>query len=111
MTKTLVVCLLVAGMMVFASIGFVANSSVGGPARDSDPIKSVAKTDDRVLLASFACGSGACDDGWSCCYDYDACCPPGMNLYCPGSEMCYSSISDAQADCGNNYYPCASPVD
>jgi hypothetical protein len=111
MTKTIVVCMLAVGMMLLASVGFMANSSVGGPARETDLIKPVATADGPVLLASFSCGSGECDDGWSCCYDYDACCPPGMNLYCPGSGMCYSSISDAEADCGNNYYPCASPVE
>lgn len=111
MTKTITVCVLVVGMMLFASVGFVAHSSVGGPAHEPGLTESAAGPGDRVLLASFPCGSGSCDDGWSCCYSYDSCCPPGVNLYCPGSEMCYNSISDAQADCGDDYYPCASPAD
>ena len=110
MTKTIAVCMLVVGMLVFASTGFVANSSVGAPSLQGDRIESAAPTDNRVLLASYPCADVYCDDGWSCCPGYNTCCPAGTNILCPGSNMCYSDISDAMADCGDYYYPCASPV-
>ena len=70
----------------------------------------VTSSENPIFLASFKCGDGACNDGWSCCSSYNACCPPGMNVYCSSSETCYSSVEAAKKDCGENYTVCASPA-
>jgi hypothetical protein len=70
----------------------------------------VTSSENPVLLASFRCGSGTCEDGQSCCGD-GRCCPKGKNIYCSSSRLCYSSIAAAKADCGDNYTICASPAE
>jgi hypothetical protein len=110
MKKTIVTCLLVTGMLIFASVAFVAGSPRGVPSTPPDLNESAA-TVRPVLVASFNCGDGACDDGDSCCDSYNACCPPGMNILCPNSGTCYSSMGDAQADCGWDYDICWVPAD
>jgi hypothetical protein len=110
MKKTIVACLLVTGMLIFASAAFVAGSPRGVPYLPTDRTESAAK-ENPIVVASFACGGGACDDGWSCCDSYDACCPPGKNMLCPNSGTCYSSMDDAIADCGWDYDICWSPAE
>lgn len=63
-----------------------------------------------VVSTAFTCGSGTCKADESCC-DNSACCPSGKNLYCNGSNKCYSSISAAEDDCGDSYTICASPAE
>ena len=70
----------------------------------------VASSGNPVFLASYKCGDGECKDGWSCCGSYHACCPPGLNVFCPSSRKCYSNSSDAAADCGDKWTICASPA-
>ncbi len=58
---------------------------------------------------AFPCGGGACESDESCCSGM--CCPSGLNIYCSGSNTCYDSTSDAEADCGSNYAICSSSAD
>jgi hypothetical protein len=110
MKKTIAVCFFVMGMLVFASTAFMAGPPVNTDILLVDKTGSTA-SEGRVLLATFACGGGYCEDGESCCDGYNACCPSGMNIYCSGSNTCYSSIADARADCGDSYDICWSPAD
>lgn len=98
------------GMLAFASTAFMAEPPVSTHLLQGDKIESSGPAENRVLLATFVCGGGYCDDGESCCDSYNACCPSGMNMYCSGSNTCYSSIADAQADCGDSYDICWSPA-
>jgi len=70
----------------------------------------VTSSENPIFLASFKCGTGTCEDGESCCSSYNICCPSGKNLYCSGSNTCYSTVEAAKADCGENYTVCASPA-
>ena len=110
MTKTMIVCLFVTGMLAFILTGFVAEPPGGVPPLQRDQSELVVPTENPILIASFNCGDGYCDDSESCCYDYSACCPSGLNIFCSGSFTCYESLADAQADCGDDYYICASPA-
>jgi hypothetical protein len=71
----------------------------------------VASSENLIFLASFNCGTGTCKDGESCCSSYNICCPSGKNIYCSSSNTCYSTVDGAKADCGENYYVCASPAE
>ena len=62
-----------------------------------------------VVSTAFNCGEGTCKSSESCC-NSNICCPAGHNLYCSGSNTCYSTVSAAKADCGDNYTVCVSPA-
>jgi hypothetical protein len=96
-------------MFLMVLVGLLAVPMVSY-AESAQESKLVASSENPIFLASFSCGSGTCDDGWSCCSSYNACCPPGKNVYCPSSNTCYSTVEAAKADCGENYYVCASPA-
>lgn len=109
MAKMIMVCLLIMGVLGFAATAFQAEAPLGVPPLQCNPGGSIASAANPVPNATTNCGSYTCSNNGTCC-DNNTCCPSGYNLYCRNKNMCYTSISDAKAACGDSYFVCWVPA-
>jgi len=105
--KMIIVCLLMLGVLTFASTALLAEAPVGVPPLKCNTVGEAAPN--QAPTATTNCGDYTCANNGTCCGDR-TCCPSGYNLYCKNNNKCYTSVSAAQAACGNSYYICSVPA-
>lgn len=108
MAKLLIACLLMVGVLTFASTASQAEAPVGMPPLKCNSIGSSASAS-ATPNATTNCGDYTCPNNGTCCGNR-TCCPSGYSLYCRSNNKCYTSISAAKAACGDSYYICNVPA-